>query len=342
MIDINQEAVRRSAAERLQRMESPVGDSAMDRITRLTSQLLGVPSAGFAVIDLERRQFRSQLNLPGPESTRLVAFCASGMLSDEPLVVEDTLLDARFQNDPLVTGAPQIRFLMSAPVRNPDMLSLGALFALDLRPRRVSPTEIDAIKDLAALLEREIVLRSLMRIDPLTGLQTRYYYEFEMDREWRRARRSRSPFTALLVDVDRMAAYNDMFGQDRGDRALAEIGRLLSRRFRRASDVMVRIAGDRLLVLLPDTEAGDGLRLADAIRSEVEALQIGSTTTGVTLTVSVGCATASSEDAFNRGHELLIEDAEDALGAAKRAGGNRVAQFSSEPRTALPEPRLSF
>jgi len=355
IIDVKSDSGLRLAVERMQQMDEPqtssaaslgvdiAPDNAFTRILSLAAQLLDAPSAAFAIINLERHYFRARLNLPGRESKRLVAFCASGMLNDEPLVVEDTLEDKRYRGDPLVASEPGVRFLISAPVRGPEMLSLGALAVLDYRPRRPTLAQIEGIRNLAALLEREILLRSLMRIDPLTGLQTRFYYEFEMDREWRRARRTRSPVTALLIDVDKMADYNEVFGNLSGDRALTDIGRLLTARFRRASDVLVRVGGDRMLVLLPETESDDGLRLATTICRDIEALGMGNSATHATLTVSIGCATANNERDFARGYESLIESAENALSAAKLAGGNRVTRFVNDrPSPPEPEARLAF
>lgn len=341
MIDDQLESGRRLALERLQQSGESGGDSAFDRIVRLAALALDAPSAGFAVITLERHQFRARHRLPQPESVRLVTLCASGMLNDEPLIVPDLTQDARFANDPLVAGPTGLRFLASAPVRSPELLSLGALCVLDVRPRRIMSHQLESLKDLALVLEREILLRSLMRIDPLTGLQTRFYYEFELDREWRRARRSRTPVSAMLIDVDGMASYNEIFGNAEGDTALGEIGHMLARRFRRASDVLVRVGGDRMLALLPETEAADVLQLARNVCMEVERMLLGNPQAGRTLTVSVGCATAANDADLALGYEVLIERAETALAQAKREGGNRAQQHSGTADLAV-EARLSF
>jgi Diguanylate cyclase, GGDEF domain/Cache domain len=99
--------------------------------------------------------------------------------------------------------------------------------------------------------ESELVL--LARTDGLTGLNNRRSFGEVLDREWRRARRAHSVFSLLFVDVDRFKAYNDTYGHQAGDDALAAVARCIGENIRRPADTAARYGGEEFVVLLPDT-----------------------------------------------------------------------------------------
>jgi diguanylate cyclase (GGDEF)-like protein len=319
---------RQLAIRRLQLFTAP-SEEPIDRITRLVTRALDVPAAVFSIVELERQYFKSRAGFQIPETSHNVGFCSHAMLLDDPLVVEDASQDERFRDSVLVTGQPGVRFYAGVAIRSPELLPVGALCALDVRPRQISEETLNALIDLGALLERELLLRTLTRNDPLTGLQNRSYCELELDREWRRARRGRQPITVLLIDVDRLGEFNDTFGHAHGDRALREISELLMRTFRRSTDLLIRVGGDRILVLLPDTELEEGLRMAETTREEVENLGLGNPKAASALTLSIGCAGVSSESGYQRGYDSLIRDATSALEQAKNSGRNRVVEAAT-------------
>lgn len=302
----------------------PQADAAFDRILRIAAQTFDVPAAMFSVVDLERQYFLSRSGTVIAETPYNVAFCALAMQFETPLVVGDARQDPRLQNDPLVTGAPGVRFYAGIRVHNPELMRIGALCVVDVRPRQPSEAVAEQLADLAGLLERELLLRSLSRHDPLTGLHNRTYLEKDLDREWRRARRHNIPLSALLIDVDQLRAFNEIYGYLEGDRALRAIGDQLALVFRRASDILIRLGGDRILILLPDTVAEDALRLAETACREIAALGLGNPAAAPPLTVSIGGATASVESGYADGYGALLREAAEALLAAKHAGGNRV------------------
>jgi diguanylate cyclase (GGDEF)-like protein len=291
------------------------------------ARALDMPTAAFTVVELERQYFKSLTGFPIPDTQQNVSFCSQAIVFDEPMIVEDASLDPRLSESPLVTAYPGIRFYAGIAIRSPEQMPIGALCVLDNRPRERPADIVQVLTDMGSLLERELLLRSLMRYDPLTGLQNRSYSELELDREWRRARRSRQPLTALMVDIDHLAEFNETFGYAEGDRALREIGNLLSRHFRRSADLLIRLGGDRVLIVLPDTALEDGLRMAEAAREGVEALGLGNPKAASQLTVSIGCATVNSEAGFLRGYESLVREAASALESAKATGRNQVMQF---------------
>lgn len=90
-------------------------DEDFDRITRIASQMLGMPIALVSLVDHERQWFLSRVGLDATETAREVAFCAHTICSSQLMVVGDARTDIRFRDNPLVTGDPHIRFYAGAP-----------------------------------------------------------------------------------------------------------------------------------------------------------------------------------------------------------------------------------
>jgi len=130
-----------------------------DRVVRLASRLLGVPMAAFSLVDADRQWLKSRVGLATDDIPREQAFCAHAIGHDQPLVVPDATLDARFSDNPLVEGAPGIRFYAGVPVRSSSGLALGTLCALDHKPRVLNDEEKAVLVDLAAVIMREVQYR---------------------------------------------------------------------------------------------------------------------------------------------------------------------------------------
>jgi diguanylate cyclase (GGDEF)-like protein/PAS domain S-box-containing protein len=137
-------------------------DEVFDRITRLVSRLLKVPIALVSLVDEDRQWFKSKVGLTAPQTPRDVAFCAHAIAQTEPLIIEDTQLDARFSNNPLVTSAPDIRFYAGVQIRSCGGLALGTLCAIDTSPRALSPEQIAILVDFAEMVSREMQLRETL------------------------------------------------------------------------------------------------------------------------------------------------------------------------------------
>ena len=136
-------------------LDSPP-DERFDTLTRLATRLFGVPIAAVSLIDEHRPWFKSCAGLPVRETPREVSFCGHAILGSEVLVVEDARLDVRFADNPLVLGAPHIRFYAGSPLVGPDGSRLGTLCVIDRRPRRFSAEDGTLLRDLARLAELEL------------------------------------------------------------------------------------------------------------------------------------------------------------------------------------------
>lgn len=128
-----------------------------DRITRIASEALEAPIALFNLVDRDRQWSKSCFGVDVQESSREVAFCAHAILKDEVMVVPDTLLDRRFADNPHVAGEPRVRFYAGCPIKSPGRLPIGTLCVVDMRPRQLDGREINLLKDLAMLVEKELL-----------------------------------------------------------------------------------------------------------------------------------------------------------------------------------------
>ncbi len=169
-----------------------------------------------------------------------------------------------------------------------------------------------------ALRHREA--REAATRDPLTGAATRALLEDALEREVKLVHRHGDALALLMIDVDRFKEINDRFGHPAGDRCLVTIAECISQRIR-SSDVLFRYGGEEFCVLLPRTGGRGARRLAERVRSAVDALRIPAGEGTVHPTVSLGVATVVPGD---RAAELLAR-ADAALYRAKRKGRNRVS-----------------
>ncbi|RQR29282.1 GGDEF domain-containing protein [Burkholderia sp. Bp9143] len=172
--------------------------------------------------------------------------------------------------------------------------------------------------------ESELVL--LARTDGLTGLNNRRSFAEVLDHEWRRARRARSVFSLLFVDVDRFKAYNDTYGHQAGDDALAAVARCIGDNIRRPADTAARYGGEEFVVLLPDTSETGAAQIAERIRAAIDelALEHAGSEHG-RVTASIGLASWTPEHDEEAGS--VIKAADEALYYAKATGRNKVAAF---------------
>lgn len=127
-------------------------DERFDRVTALAANLFDAPIALVSLIDTERQWFKSHHGLDASETPRDVAFCAHAILDDLPFIVEDAAAHPLFRNNPLVTGATDIRFYAGVPLRNDAGYRLGTLCIMDRRPRAISVSDISRLASLSGIV----------------------------------------------------------------------------------------------------------------------------------------------------------------------------------------------
>jgi diguanylate cyclase (GGDEF)-like protein len=156
--------------------------------------------------------------------------------------------------------------------------------------------------------------------DGLTGLYNHRYLHERLDEELRRAEHREAPLSLLFCDCDQFKVYNDTYGHKVGDQVLVRIARVLGKASRRV-DLASRYGGEEFVVVLVGTDTAGALKVADRIRAEVQRTCTGEKRP---LTISIGVA-SYPQDATAK--DELLDKADWAMYAAKRAGRNRALAF---------------
>jgi anti-sigma regulatory factor (Ser/Thr protein kinase) len=149
----------RLAALRSYRILDTEPERAFDDLTLLASQICGTPIAAISLIDDRRQWFKSRLGLSISEAARSIAFCAHAIEQSSTMVVPDALDDARFRENPLVTGEPHVRFYAGAPLVTPEGHALGALCVVDRVPRTLTADQMQALDALRRQTVAQLELR---------------------------------------------------------------------------------------------------------------------------------------------------------------------------------------
>ena len=125
-------------------------ERAYDEITRLLASGLAVPITMVNLLDAERDWFKSCVGIQQTQSPVVTSFCEAFFNSThDVIVVEDTLLDARFAAHPLVSGRPFVRFYAAARLIVNDQ-TIGTVCAYDIQPRTLTPDKLENLQSLAS------------------------------------------------------------------------------------------------------------------------------------------------------------------------------------------------
>jgi anti-sigma regulatory factor (Ser/Thr protein kinase) len=134
-------------------------EQAFDDLALLASQVCAAPIALLTLVDTERQWFKARVGLSLTETSRSVSFCVHAMQQRAPMVVPDARGDARFRENPLVTGEPGIRFYAGASLASTEGHPLGALCVIDRVPRTLRPDQLEALDAIRRQAEAQLELR---------------------------------------------------------------------------------------------------------------------------------------------------------------------------------------
>ncbi|MBC7705825.1 MAG: PAS domain-containing protein, partial [Rhodoferax sp.] len=149
------ESARMNELQDLRLLDTPP-EERFDRLTRLAIRLFGVQTALVSLTDHDRQWFKSRQGLEVSEAPRSISFCGHAILNDGPFVIEDASSDARFADNPLVTGGPCVRFYAGMPLKGPNGYTVGTLCLIDPVARSFGDGDLAALRDLAAVAAAEI------------------------------------------------------------------------------------------------------------------------------------------------------------------------------------------
>ena len=187
--------------------------------------------------------------------------------------------------------------------------------------RAARPWLTNRLWDLAVKLE----LRSQAHLDPLSGLMNRRAHEARMPEVLRCAQAQQRPMAVLMVDLDHFKRINDTCGHAMGDQVILAAAQTM-RSFFRPGDLVVRWGGEEFLVVMVGVNRAQAMESAELLRRAINALAIPAVSwpLGVSIGVAGGAIPQSQIE-----YERWVEEADQAVYVAKRAGRNRVVQAAA-------------
>jgi len=154
----NNEEERLNALDRLEILDT-LEEQAYDDLTLLAAQICDTPIALVSLIDKDRQWFKSHHGLDVRETPRDVAFCAHAIHEDKLFLVNDSDEDERFHDNPLVTGAPHVKFYAGVPLYIEGKYPIGTLCVIDDHARDLSENQKQALKALSRQVISQLELR---------------------------------------------------------------------------------------------------------------------------------------------------------------------------------------
>ncbi len=173
---------------------------------------------------------------------------------------------------------------------------------------------------LPTVAEEERRLLARATTDPLTGLLNRAAFRDRAVAEITRAERTGRPLALAMLDLDRFKAFNDTFGHQAGDAALAALAGAVARTIR-GIDVAARYGGEEFVLLFVEADDVAAARALERLRAAVAALEPPRVARKITVSAGVATYRPPFEKATLEG---LVARADAALYAAKEAGRDRV------------------
>lgn len=162
--------------------------------------------------------------------------------------------------------------------------------------------------------------------DGLTGLYNRRHFEYNIEREFLRAKRYPCDLSLAMLDIDHFKQINDTYGHQFGDYVLKEICNIITASFRK-TDMIYRYGGEELAIILTETSLENAHTPMERLRIKISEHKFSYNNQITNITVSIGLS--SNLEEFNTQGEL-VECADKALYKAKQSGRNKVVAYSNE------------
>lgn len=282
-----------------------------------------------ARVDMETREIAVDYAMAGNAPPRRTRFpLGQGLTThvidtQRPLLIRDAARELPAMGLKPILLEPKIRSILAVPLlvenRSVGVLSVQSFHEDAYEERHVSL--LTTIAQQAAVALENARHYQLATIDQLTGLYQRDYFFQRLEDEHRRASRYGTSFSILMLDLDSFKKINDRFGHFAGDRFLQAAGSGI-RGILRSADTPCRYGGEEFCVLLPETDGQGARAIAERIRQEIASLRVEEEKGSLGTTVSIGVS--CYPDHYEGSLAGLLQKADQALYAAKRAGKDRV------------------
>jgi diguanylate cyclase (GGDEF)-like protein len=233
---------------------------------------------------------------------------------------------SRLQANPVTRDIPIIFVTaQNSPTDETRGLEAGAA---DFISKPLNPRVLRArVRTHLIIKQQADLLRSMAFIDGLTGVANRRQFDESLHSEWRDCRRTHSPLTLAMIDIDHFKQFNDAYGHQAGDASLKAVADVLKAVIGRSHDLIARYGGEEFVCLLPCTDSAGAIVKAEELRQSVQTLNICHEASGAVqvLTISIGVATIVPMGDLTP--DRLIAAADMQLYEAKRGGRNRTCSM---------------
>lgn len=285
------EAQRRTSIGHYKILDS-APEAEFDNIVMLAARICNAESAAISFIDDDRQWFKATCGIDRRETPISASFCVHAIERSEMLIVQDAHLDPRFAVNPLVMGAPYIRFYAGARILAKDGTPIASLCVFDPTPRlngltRLQETtllilaaQVQSLLELRAsiverkaqLLRQSVLSKELQHVaehDVLTRLPHRGPFNKRLIAAMHDADRKGTQVALMLVDVDHFKQINDSLGHDVGDALLCSFADRLRSVVRR-TDTAARLGGDEFGVVIAGIrQNGDLAKILDSLNERL-------------------------------------------------------------------------
>lgn len=229
---------------------------------------------------------------------------------------------ARLKEDAQTAKLPVI-FITGMDKQGEEARGLEA-GAVDYITKPIHPAVVRArIRNHLELKRYRDFLENLSATDGLTGVANRRRFDEVLDREWRRAARTGTMLSMLMMDIDCFKAYNDRYGHIEGDEVLRRLATVIQENMQRPLDLAARYGGEEFACILPETDRDGALLVAERIRTGLKDLKIPHQfCVADHVTVSIGVATMIPTP--ETPSSLIVRTADEQLYQAKAGGKDRI------------------
>lgn len=329
------EDTRLAALEKLNILYSPA-EERFDQITRLASHTFKVPIALVSLISEKCQWFKSSQGLITPETEREISFCGHAIASEDIMVVEDTLLNPDFADNPLVSGPPHIRFYAGCPISANNGNKLGTLCIIDTQPRTLDISEQDYLRSLTNWVEHELEKSTLSAaqldliknnkelerknmLDPVTHIWNNKGIIQVFEREQFHAQQFSLFYSLFLLSITELSSIKKQYGVETGNTLLYEI----SQRIRtgiRPEDAIARYSDNEFVVLLSDCKNEDAEHIVGRLLRRLAEREVKTKQVDISPLIHVGITTC--KDISNTSLDDIVARSQQALKKAKQNPGN--------------------
>ena len=263
------------------------------------------------------------LVMPGIDGLELVR-----RYRQDPATVRIPIIVLSTKDEPAVKSAAFAAGANDYLVKLPDNIELVARlrYHSDAYVNRVQRDAADSAlrESQRALIEANLELQRLTRVDGLTGLANRRYFDEFFTAEWKRAVRTQTPLSVLMIDIDCFKRYNDTYGHLAGDQVLRQVAETIQRNCGRSTDLGARYGGEEFIVVLCNTPVTGMRAVGETLRQDIADLKLRHMASVVADHVTVSIGGASLIPRLSQSAALLIDAADRALYRAKDGGRNRL------------------